>query len=212
MPRRSSGGALWASPPPLTALRIGVWEDDVGADRTRGDAVMARLFGLSEAEAAEGIAWSRLAARFHPEDLARDTEHRRRVRQAGGLFAWEHRIVPAPGIVRWVLARGHFKRDANGRMRGRGIVIDITDSRTDAQLEGPARFLAARETAGSITEQMAERALDLWELLRDLDAASARRLRPKVEAVLRELGCQIAASLTDEAASAPAPERDPRMH
>lgn len=198
MPRKSLGTRLEANSLSLAAPSIGVWETDFKADRTRGDAVMARLFGLSDAEAAEGVTVSRLLSAFHPDDLMQDQERRRRVREEGGVFVWEHRVVPAPGVVRWVLARGHYGRDANGRMFGRGIVIDVTDCRNDGHTDGPARFLTAHEVPGSALERMAEHMLEIWEMGRDLDAEAAKPLQPLIRALLQELGRQIVASLSDK--------------
>lgn len=213
MPRRSPGATLSQAVLPLTALNIGLWDDDVAADRTRGDAVMARIFGLSEAEAAEGLTWERLSAIFHPDDLAADSQDRRRVRDIGGSFAWEHRILPEPGVVRWVLARGYFERDSEGRMRGRGIVIDVTDTRADGHIEGPARFLAASESAGSPVERMAGHALELWQLMDALEPACAARLEPLLKPLMLELGRQIAAALPDGHRPAMSGRpRDPRLH
>ncbi|MCJ2132498.1 PAS domain-containing protein, partial [Methylobacterium sp. J-026] len=181
--------------------------EDVGADRVRGDAVMARMFGLSDAEVTEGISRAHLMSLFHPEDVDQDPELRRSVRDEGGLFVWEHRIVPAPGVVRWVLARGHYKRDTKGRMCGHGIVIDVTDSRTD----GPASFLAAYEAPGAVLEHIADCAIEACELIRTLEADKSVRLRPLIEALLHELGRQLAASLQDEPA-APKRPRSARIH
>ncbi|XYD11930.1 diguanylate cyclase (plasmid) [Methylobacterium sp. NMS12] len=111
------------------------------------------------------------------------------------MFVWEHRILPAPGVVRWVLARGYYERGPSGGMLGRGIVIDVTDSRIDGQFEGPARFLAAYEASGALLERMAELALELFDMARALDTGEAGRLRTPLEALLYELGRQIAASL-----------------
>ncbi|WP_082558004.1 MULTISPECIES: PAS domain-containing protein [unclassified Methylobacterium] len=216
MPRRRSEPTLSSASLPLTALNIGVWEDDVAADRVRCDAVMAGIFGLSEAEAAEGISWERLSAIFHPDDLAGDTVDRRRVRDEGGSFAWEHRIVPEPGVVRWVLSRGYFERDASGRVRGRGIVIDITDMQIDGLLQGSTHFLSATETMSSPVERMAERVLEIWELMHELDADRVSRLEPHLKAVMLELGREIAASLLVERSAKPMPRTaradDPKLH
>lgn len=192
MPRKSPKGIAWSQPLPLGAPSIGLWESDIEADRTRGDAVVARLFGLSEAEIAEGVAIARLLSVFHPDDLKQDQERRRRVVEEGGVFVWEHRVVPAPGIVRWVLARGHYQRDANGRMFGRGIVLDVTDSRSDGHTDGPARFLSTRAGPDSLLERMTERALEIERMGRDLDSEAAKTLRPLIERLLLELGRQIA--------------------
>jgi PAS fold len=216
MPRRRSDHTLSSASLPLTALNIGLWEDDVAADRVRGDAVMAGIFGLSEAEAAEGISWKRLSMIFHPDDLDSDTADRRRVRDEGGSFAWEHRVLPEPGVVRWVLSRGYFERDAFGRVRGRGIVIDITDMQIDSLLQGSGHFLSATEATGSPAERMAERALEMWETMHELDAARVARLEPHLKAVMLELGREIAASLLVErpAKSLPRTARtgDPKLH
>ncbi|MHC2106369.1 PAS domain-containing protein [Methylobacterium sp.] len=210
MPRKSPESALWSRSLTLAAPSIGVWETDLEADLTRGDAVVARLFGWSEAEAEEGVPISRFLSAIHPDDLAQGQERRRRIREEGGVFVWEHRVVPAPGVVRWVLARGQFWRDANGRMFGRGIVIDVTDSRRDGHTDGPARFLTTPEVSGPLLESIAERALEIEEIGRGLDDETARQVRPLIEGLLYELGRQISASLAED----PTPERpsDQTMH
>ena len=210
MPRKSPESALWSRSLTLAAPSIGVWETDLEADLTRGDAVVARLFGWSEAEAEEGVPISRFLSAIHPDDLAQGQERRRRIREEGGVFVWEHRVVPAPGVVRWVLARGQFWRDANGRMFGRGIVIDVTDSRRDGHTDGPARFLTTPEVSGPLLKSIAERALEIEEMGRGLDDETARQVRPLIEGLLYELGRQISASLAED----PTPERpsDQTMH
>ncbi len=211
MPRRSADAHLSAASLPLTTLDIGLWEEDVAADRVHADGVMARMFGLSDAAVAQGVSRAHLLSIFHPEDVVRDPELRRSVREEGGLFVWEHRILPAPGVVRWVLARGHYERDVDGGMRGRGIVIDVTDSRTDSHIDGPAHFLAAFETSGSVLERIADNAIEACNLIRSLDADKAARLRPLVDALLHELGRQLAASLREDAAT-PTRSRGSRTH
>lgn len=196
----------------MSALGVGMWEDVPHLGRVRGDATMARIFGLTEAEAAQGVSWEQLSTLFHPEDLARDQTQRRRVRDEGGLFAWEHRIVPAPGLVRWVLARGRFERRADGHIYGRGIVIDITDSRTEGPFEPPAGFLGAPAEQGSVVEQMADCAMRLWELLGDLGLEEAKRVQPLLEALLYELGRQIAASLSGPPPAGQGRPRNPKAH
>lgn len=196
----------------MSALGVGMWEDVPHLGRVRGDATMARIFGLTEAEATQGVSWEQLSTLFHPEDLARDQTQRRRVRDEGGLFAWEHRIVPAPGLVRWVLARGRFERRADGHIYGRGIVIDITDSRTEGPFEPPAGFLGAPAEQGSVVEQMADGAMRLWERLGDLGLDEAKRVQPLLEALLYELGRQIAASLSGPPPNGQGRPRNPKAH
>jgi hypothetical protein len=173
---------------------------------------MARIFGLTEAEMRDGIPWEQLALIIHPDDLARDATQRRRILENGGPFVWEHRIIPAPAVVRWVLARGLYVRRDDGDLYGHGIVIDVTDGRFGQQMDDPSRFLGAPVAAESILEQMADHALKIWEHIGDLDAAAASRTRPLLEALLYELGRQIAASLKAGSNEPLRHPQDPKMH
>lgn len=197
MPRRSEDDTLSSASQPLTSLNIGLWESDVEDGYIRGDAVMAHIFGLSPTEAALGISIQRLLSIFHPEDLASDEASRQKVLEEGGLVVWEHRILPAHGIVRWVLTRGQFERSPDGRMRGRGIVIDVTDTHVEGGEKGSSRFLAVPEATVSAAERMANHALALWELKHELSAGAATRLQPLLEVVLLEIGREIASSLPE---------------
>lgn len=207
MPRRLSNDMFSSALLPLTILDVGLWESDVESAFIRGDAVMARIFGLSPEEAAQGLPMQRLLSIFHRDDLAADTVSRRRMREEGGLFVWEHRIVPAPGTVRRVLSRGYFERDINGRMRGRGIIIDVTDTRADEPSEGLPRFLTASMSIGSPAERMAEHALELWTLRDELSADAAARLEPLLQAVMLELAREIASTLPEGRETAAAPSK-----
>ncbi|TXM66860.1 PAS domain-containing protein [Methylobacterium sp. WL120] len=178
-------------------VAIGRWEDDVEANLIRGDAVMAHLFGLPPEEMADGITLSQMLSMFHPDDRDADTAHRRRVREDGGAFAWEHRVVTPAGEVRWILARGQFVRDANGRVRGSGVVIDMTDTRVHDTGPGSAAFLAA-DGGGPPLERMADRIVDAWEMSGGVGSDDWDRLRPLFENLLFELGRQIAATLPDD--------------
>ena len=213
MPRRSSNDTLTSASQPLTSLDIGLWESDVEDGCIRGDAVMAHIFGLSPAEAAQGISIQRLLSIFHPEDLASDKASRQKVLEEGGLVVWEHRILPAPGLVRWVLTRGHFERNPDGRMRGRGVIIDVTGTRAQGGEKGLSRFLAVPETTGSAAERMADHALALWELRHELSGGAATRLQPLLKAVLVEIGRDIASSLPEgrESEASP-PRRGRKLH
>ena len=207
MSRMLPESAVWSAPLPLNALSIGMWEDDVGTDRIRGDAVMARIYGLTEERAAAGLTWAELSRFFHSDDMPDDPLPHRRVREEGGLFVWEHRVVPESGVVRWVLARGHFDRHPQtGVVRGRGILVDMTDVRTDGHADGSMNFLS-KDIAAPLLERIADKALEISEMLRGLDRAEAKRLKPLLDALLYELGRQIAASLMLEPVPPPIVQR-----
>lgn len=195
----------------FASLAIGHWEDDVEANRITGDAVMARLFGLAPQEMADGITHARMMSMFHPEDRDTDTAHRRRVRDDGGAFAWEHRIVVPSGEVRWILARGQFVRDVEGRVRGSGVVIDMTDTRVHDTGPGPAAFLAA-DGGGPPLERMADRILEAWALSSEVGKADWSKLRPLFEVILLELGRRIAVALPDGTARVIEPPRKRGIH
>jgi hypothetical protein len=111
-----------------------------------------------------------------------------------------------------VLARGRFERRADGLVYGRGIVIDITDSRTEGPFEPPAGFLGAPAEQGSVVEQMADGAMRMWERLGDLGLDEAKRVQPLLEALLYELGRQIAASLSGPPPDGQRRPRNPKAH
>ena len=196
MPLQPLATTMSLSTLPLAMLRIGLWEDNVSIDRIRGDAVMASMYGLTETEAEQGLSWANLSSRFHPDDLQSEPSRHRHVRENGGLFVWEHRILPAPGVARWVLARGHFERDTNGQMCGRGIIIDVTGTRIDGHVDGPSRFLASHGSSESVLDCIASQAMEIFNMVRSLDGAG--QLRPLMEAFLYEVGQQLAKSLQNE--------------
>ena len=67
-------------------------------------------------------------ARTHPKDRDWVFERIRRVRQTGGSFSAEFRILTDTNEVRWVLNRGALSPDERGAMQGRGAYIDTTDA------------------------------------------------------------------------------------
>ncbi|MEE7462841.1 diguanylate cyclase [Methylobacterium fujisawaense] len=173
---------------------IGTWERDFFGERVHGDAIMANIFGLTQEEASAGVSLARFAAAFHPEDRAEGEARRQRAMQDGGIFVVEHRTVPAPGTVRWVMARGHYERDDTGRVvRVRGTLIDVTDSRIDGQVEGQACFVQRSSTATAALERMAEHMLEVWQTADKLEPEQAGRLRPLIQLLLHELGGQLVA-------------------
>ncbi|WP_331327577.1 PAS domain-containing protein [Methylobacterium fujisawaense] len=176
----------------LNGLSIGTWELDFVARRISGDAMFARLFGVTPDEAQAGISLEQFAAAFHPEDRALIQKRHAAALEGGGVFVLEHRTEPAPGIQYRVLARGRFERDESGIVtRGHGICVDITDLIEDGQTRGPLHVRVSDGQADAI-DQFTDQALRLWELLDGLEVPAAERLRPLMRALLIELGRQLA--------------------
>lgn len=185
-------------PAALAASRVGTWEYDVGADLLRCDDTMAELYGLPVDENGPGIRLGEVQDIIHPEDLARHTSQRRELMQHGGLFVMEYRIRPRPGLERWVLVRGRYETDARTQgLFGRGIAIDVTESKQDGYAEGRAHFLISDpySDAACHLDRAAELALRTRQEIDALGGQSGTRLRACVDALLMELGLQIASRL-----------------
>ncbi len=112
--------------------------------------------------------------------------------------------------MRWVLARGRFERRADGHVYGRGIVIDITDSRIDGPSSRRSAFSGPRPSRTAVERMGITRcACGSWSAI---SAREATRVQPLLEALLYELGRQIAASLSGEPPDAARRPRNPRAH
>ena len=101
-------------------------------------------------------------------------------------FVAEYRVLSADGVTRWVLDRGYTIRDACGRpVRGRGIIVDITQSRTGrltSTADAPDFFLPPLEEAVDLA-MAAQKAI-----IKLQDPA----LKAQVDALLLSLGRRLA--------------------
>ena len=107
---------------------IGTWGTNVAAGRSVLDEGAAALLAGNAALAGQSLPLEAALACTHPEDRAWVFERIRRVRQTGGSFSAEFRILTEGGEIRWVLNRGTLMRDGTGAMQGRGAYIDTTDA------------------------------------------------------------------------------------
>lgn len=107
---------------------VGTWKTNVFAGRTILDEGAAELLAGNASLAGQPIPLEAALGATHPDDRAWLFERVRRVRQTGGPFSAEFRVVSAAGGVRWVLNRGVLKLDSTGAMHGLGAYIDTTDS------------------------------------------------------------------------------------
>jgi PAS domain S-box-containing protein len=126
------------------------WEWDVADRRIVGDPGFATLYGITPAEATDGISPNRFFAIIHPQD-------RDRMRLAmGGMLRGSHvlskqfRIFAPDGTVRWLQARGRTddrqSRTDSAEQPGRfsGVLLDITEQK---RLEEQLRIA---QTAGGV--------------------------------------------------------------
>jgi two-component system CheB/CheR fusion protein len=153
----------------LRAAEVGTWTWDVVTNLVIADRNLARLFEISDAEAA-GAPVERYFAAIHPEDLGRvKTSIRRCLERPGEPYECEYRLLRAEGGVRWVIARGNVERSEDGQpLALPGIVIDITERKLAEN--------AVRDSAEHL--QLALAAADLgdwqWEVHSDIVLLSDR--------------------------------------
>jgi hypothetical protein len=123
-----------------------------------------------------------------PQDREMLTKRLEEVRTFGGMFVIEYRTRPAPHEIRWVLARGRYERDeVTGSMTGRGIIIDITDSKMDGQVEDRAIFVAPQREGPSL-DHIAALTLEARQEIDDLGVSKGSPLRKAVDTLLWAVG------------------------
>lgn len=164
----------------------GSWDWDIPSDLVRADTFVALLFNVDPGQAAEGLPLSAYIDGIHPDD--RDHVHTliRRFIDEDTPFVAEYRVISADGVMRWVLDRGYIMRDAAGRpVRARGIIVDITGSRTGrltSRAEAPDHFMPSLERAADLV-------MDAQQLIIELQDPT---LKAQVDALLMTLGRRLA--------------------
>ncbi|HYD46458.1 MAG TPA: PAS domain-containing protein [Phenylobacterium sp.] len=130
------------------AAGVGIWDWDLVSGTAYWSPTFFRNVGLDEnLKAPSGDA---LLEACHPDDRERMREVLRAAGRTGEKWEMEYRVVHPDGEVRWILARGEGKVDAEGRpTRFLGVNIDITSQRlAEEQLrESEARFRALADSA-----------------------------------------------------------------
>lgn len=112
----------------LQSAHIGTWVYDLGRERFRNDAIVARLYGLNEEEAAK-LSLEDYLTTVHAGDRTRVAEEFGRAVVEGVRYDVEYRILVGER-VRWVVARGFAEHDESGKvLRVRGAVVDVTPQR-----------------------------------------------------------------------------------
>ena len=171
----------------LDAVAVaGTWDWDIASDHVRADTFVALLFNVDPGAAAAGVPLPAYIDGIHPDDQEHVHALIRRSVDEDIPFVAEYRVLSADGLTRWVLDRGYTIRDAAGRpVRGHGIIVDITRSRTDRRTSGtrgPAVSVSALEHAA---EQVLAAQQAIARLL-DPD------LKARADALLLELGRKLA--------------------
>jgi len=167
---------------------VGSWDWDIVRGTMVYDVGAARLLTGDASLADQEISGLDTIAAVHPADHTWLIEHVEEAVRAGGLMLAEYRIVDAGGHVRWLLSRGRTYHDASEQpVRSRGIIIDITELRSDGE-----RYVV---TSGSAADaDMLERAADhAIALKRMLTADVPADVRAATDVLLFAIGRALAA-------------------
>ncbi len=123
----------------LSAGGIATWTWNIASNRVVADSNLARLFSVSEENAAGGQLEVYIQA-IHPDDRERVAAEIGESIASQNQYSTEYRVVLPDGAFRWLEARGKVIRDAGGQALSLdGVVVDITDQVQRRQRE---RFLA----------------------------------------------------------------------
>jgi PAS domain S-box-containing protein len=133
----------------LDAAHMGTFDWDVALDRITWSRGHEEMYGF--APGTFGGTYEAFAGRVHRDDLPAVNAEVLRCMEAHEAFEREFRVVWPDGSVHWVLGRGEFLFDAEGRaVRMRGVSQEITARKAaEASLqENEARFKEAQRNAG----------------------------------------------------------------
>ncbi|AMB48220.1 MULTISPECIES: PAS domain-containing protein [Methylobacteriaceae] len=179
-------------PDALIASQVGIWETDFANDRTVADSITAALFGLDPVQAAIGLPLAAYTKAILPADQNEFFANIDRVCEHGGLFVVEYRVRSADRGVRWVLARGHYKRNPRtGKVLGRGIVVDITEGKLNGQVEDRALFVSPNKNEAPL-DQIATYALKARRAVDDVAGHEKTALRSAIDGLLWAVGRALA--------------------
>lgn len=165
-------------PPALEASGfIGTWTLDAASGLVILDGDAAELLAGSADLAGRPLDLDTATARLHPDDRARVLGAFDEQRRQGGPNALEYRVVSSGGVVRQVLDRGRIEHEPGGSTHGRGVLMDVTDTRPP-------------EGAPSLLETAVEHLLFARKSLVGAETAPVTRLL--MDALLLELGRELA--------------------
>lgn len=115
----------------LAAGQTGTWDWDLDEHRIAWSDVHEMMFGYKPGSFSGDPA--DFFAKVHPDDRAGLMAAIDRARDQRDEYAYEFRVEPTPGTIRWIAGRGSFFYDDEGRpYRAAGTVADITSRKAAA--------------------------------------------------------------------------------
>jgi PAS domain S-box-containing protein len=113
----------------LQSGRMGTWDINLGDDTVICSKEMLELWGVVP----EHFKYQRsmLQSKVHPEDVDVMKFSIDLAIKTGTVYELEYRIIPSPGVVKWVQSRGRctFEKESKTPVRFSGVVYDITEKK-----------------------------------------------------------------------------------
>jgi two-component system sensor kinase FixL len=158
----------------MRAADLSRWEWDIPRDEIRITDESGTPITLGNSETFDV---DHLIQSLHPDDREsiRDAVHR--LREEGGEYQVEFRILDPSGACHWIALRGQVENDASGKpLRLRGVSRDITErKKAEEELRGKLAELAHLQRLASMGELSATLAHELNQplgaILRNTEAA-----------------------------------------
>ena len=128
---------------------VGTWDWDVINDVVTSDDKFAEMYNLDPLHTGIGVPISEFLRAVHPDDTTRLGNEISASLRDGTPLKSEYRLVGSDGEVRWVVASGRPRMDAEGRAtRLPGVVVDVTAERriSAALAESELRFRTLADT------------------------------------------------------------------
>lgn len=128
---------------------VGTWDWDVVNNIVTSDDKFAQMYNLDPLQAGLGVPIGQFLQAVHPDDVERLGEEIGTVLRDGSSLRSEYRLVGEDGTIRWVIASGRPRLDAEGKaQRFPGVVVDVTEQRriSEALAESELRFRTLADT------------------------------------------------------------------
>lgn len=175
-------------PKALAASNVGTWRTSQTIQHYVTDEIAAVFFGLDPRQAAEGLPLLYNSRAVHPADRGLFHDKVNRVEEHGGLFVIEYRTMPLGDALRWVLMRGRYEQDpVTGEMQGKGIIIDITESKLDGHVEDRALFIEPHAYKQPL-DRAADLAVRTRQAIDEIGGHEGKALRQSIDSLLWLLG------------------------
>lgn len=113
----------------LESGRMGTWDINLATGEVHCSPEMLKIWGVSLTEFKNDRLF--LQKKVHPDDKAKMLQSIDDAISRNGIYDFEYRVIPQPGIIRWVHSRGRRTLDPLTKepLRFAGIVYDITEKK-----------------------------------------------------------------------------------